>query len=147
MSVLLLCLCFAIPASGQLRGRKSETSTPPPIAAEIRATPAYAEVVLRKTELESMLEELLVSYQEEFPKVRNTRYELGLLEAELAGMGRFTKDEAGKLTLALGKLIVRRAELRTEYWIVTSKYDDTHPDTKKAKRKLEIFDKAIKDII
>lgn len=145
--LLLLFLFLTLPVSAQLRTRTSNQSTPPPIAVEIRATPAYAEILLRKTELESTVEELLVSYNEEFPKVKNTRYELNLLNAELARFGRLNKSDAGKLTLALGKLIVRRAQLATEFWIISNRYNSAHPNAKKAKRKLEIYHKAVEDIL
>ena len=145
--IFLFCLCFALPVTGQLRNRTTKNSVPPPISNEIRATAAYAEIILRKTELESTVEELLVSYTEEFPEVQHTRYELALLQAELVRFGRLKTSDIPKLTLALGKLIVRRAELATEYWILSNKYSSAHPNAKKARRKLEIFDKEVRDIL
>ena len=113
----------------------------------IRSTPAFAEIILRKTELDANVEEMLVSYKEDFPRVKKARYEIGLLQAELRNFARTPDIEAGKLTLALGKLIVRRAELATNYWVLSNRYSDAHPDAKKAFRKLEIYDKAVKEIL
>lgn len=147
IGAFLMCLCIAGPAAGQLRSRTSEKNTPPKAAQEIRASAAFAEVVLRRTELESNLEELLVSYQEEFSKVKEARYELGLLKSELIRFSKMSASDAPKLTLAAGKLIVRRAELATNYWSLVNRYNESHPDVKKAKRKLEIFDTAIDEIM
>ncbi|MCU1288776.1 MAG: hypothetical protein JWN60_1005, partial [Acidobacteria bacterium] len=48
-------------------------------AQTMKSTPAFAEVILRKTELESELESLLISYTEDFPKVKAIRFELEIL--------------------------------------------------------------------
>ncbi len=48
-------------------------------AQTIKSSPAYAEVLLRRTERESELEEFLLDYTEEFPKVKEIKFELGLL--------------------------------------------------------------------
>ncbi|MEZ5307386.1 MAG: hypothetical protein R2684_09600 [Pyrinomonadaceae bacterium] len=145
--VFFVILIATVTASAQLRTRTSEKSTPPPISAEIRATPAFAEILLRRTELESTLEEMLVTYTDEFPRVISTRYELGLINAELTNFGKMKSTDAPKLTLALGKLLVKRAELATNYWVLANKYNDQHPDSKKAKKKLEIYDRAISEIL
>ncbi len=46
----------------------------------IKSTAAYAEVLLRKTELEATLEDLSVACTEDFPKVMETRFELDLAQ-------------------------------------------------------------------
>jgi len=56
-------------------------------------------------------------------------------------------DETSKLTLALGKLMVRRAELETDLWNLRKKYDDNHPDVKRARRKITIYESAIREIL
>ncbi len=43
--------------------------------------------------------------------------------------------------------MVRKAEIATDYQNLKSRYDDEHPQTKRAKRKLEIFDNAINEIM
>ena len=117
------------------------------VSNEVRSSAAFAEVVLRMAELESQLEELLVSYTEEFPKVKESRYELSVLQNDLNYMARMKPSEHGKLTQALGKLLVRKAELATDYWVIEKRYNKEHPDAKKAKRKLDIFEKAVAKIL
>ncbi len=148
--IIIACailICSAGSAAGQLNSQNPEKTINPQAPAEIRASAGYAEVLLRRTELESNLEELLVSYQEEFPRVKEARHELGLLDSELSRFGKMKASDAPKLTLALGKLIVRRSELATSYWSLSNRYSESHPDVKKAKRKLEIFDAAIEKIL
>ncbi|MGI8545461.1 MAG: hypothetical protein ACR2MD_18550 [Aridibacter sp.] len=138
---IFLLLIFGNVVFAQARSSSADNSNP------AKATPAFAEVLLRKTELESELEELLVSYKEEYPKVKDARYELSVLQKELDRILKVKPAETGKLTTALGKLMVRKAEIETDYWSLKNRYSDEHPQTKRAKRKLEIFDKAINEIM
>jgi hypothetical protein len=142
-----IILISSINVSAQLRSRTSNKSAPAPIVKEVRATAAYAELIVKRTELKAELEELLVTYKDEFPKVRNTRYELNLLNAVLARFGRFDASYAPRLTEAVGKLIIRRAQLATDYWIALNRFSDEHPSAKKAKRKLEIYDEAVEALL
>ena len=113
----------------------------------IRSSPAYAELLLRKTELESELEALILDYTDEFPKVVSLRSELGLLEKEFERVRAVKPSEAGKLTLALGKLMVKKAEMATELAALLKNYKDEHPDVRRAKRRVEIYEKAISEIL
>jgi transcriptional regulator GlxA family with amidase domain len=145
--VISFFLMTTAAADGQTRSRKSDESAPVRASIEVRSSAAFAEVIFRRTELEGALQELLVSYKEEFPKVKNARYELNLIEAELNKMRKTKASEAGRLTLALGKLIVGRSRAATDYWILKNRYSDQHPAAKKAKRRFEIYDKAITEIL
>lgn len=113
----------------------------------IKSSPAYAEILLLKTELESQLEDFSADYTDDFPKLKEIRFELGLLQKEadkILGVG---SADAGKLTVALGKLIVRKVELETNLWNLKNQYKDDYPEVKRAKRKVEVFEKAIKEIL
>jgi len=118
-----------------------------PVTAAVKASPAYAEILLRKTERESALEEFLLDYTEEFPKVKEIRFELSLIEKEFSKILAVPPAEAGKLTLALGKLMVRKIEIETDLWNLQRQYNNDHPEVKRARRKTEVFDKAIKEIL
>lgn len=111
----------------------------------VKSSPAYAEVLLRKTELDSEVESLLESYTEDFPKLKESRYELSLIQKDLDKV--LTQTDVSKLTLALGKLLVRRAELNTDLWALQTKYGTEHPEVKRAKRKVLSFDNAVKEIM
>ncbi len=116
-------------------------------AQTVKSSPAYAEVLLRRTERESELEEFLLDYTEEFPKVKEIKFELGLINKEMEKILAVNTSGSGKLTLALGKLIVRKIELETDAWNLRRQYNDDHPEVKRARRKVEVFEKAIKEIL
>ncbi len=117
------------------------------VVSPLKSSPAYAELLLRKTERESELEEFLIDYTDEFPKVKELKFELDLLNKEMDKVLAVNASEAGKLTLALGKLIVRKTELETDVWNLKRQYSDDHPEVKRARRKVEVFEKAIKEIL
>jgi uncharacterized protein involved in exopolysaccharide biosynthesis len=112
-----------------------------------KASPAYAEILLRRTERQSEIEELLINYTEEFPKVKEIKYELSLIQKDLDKIAAVSAAESGRLTLALGKLMVRKIEIETDLWNLQRQYNNDHPEVKRAKRKIEVFEKAIREII
>jgi uncharacterized protein involved in exopolysaccharide biosynthesis len=113
----------------------------------VKASPAFAEIVLRKAILDAELEELLVRYTEEFPKVIEKRYEISELDKSEDGLSDVPESESSKLSVALGKMLVQRAIYATELEMLTRKYNDAHPEVKRARKKFEIFDKAVKRIL
>jgi predicted nuclease with TOPRIM domain len=131
-------LCFA----------QAKTKPVAPTGAQsVKTSPAYAEVLLRKTELLAELESLLIEYTEEYPKVKESRFEAGLLQKELDRLLAANVADASRLSAALGKLMVRKCELGVDLWSLQEKFNDQHPDVKRAKRKAEIFEAAINDIL
>ena len=146
MILSLLSFAFASAVCGQNAGAKkpeAEKTT----AVTAAASPAYAELLLRKTEMQSELEALVLEYTEEFPKVKEIRFVLGLMDRDVARLAKVKPAESAKLTLALGKLLVRRTELETDMWNLQKNYKDEHPDVKRAKRKVEIYEAAISEIL
>jgi predicted nuclease with TOPRIM domain len=112
-----------------------------------RTSAAYAEVLLQKTELLAELESLLIEYTEDYPKVRELRFEISLLQKELDLLSAINPAEASKLSTALGKLMVRKCALDTDVWSLLKQFNDSNPDVKRAKRKAEIFEAAINEIL
>lgn len=116
-------------------------------AGPIRSSPAYAEILLRKTELLADLDAFSEQYTEQNPKIIDLRFELAALDKALEKVYGVKPSETGKLTLALGKLIVKRAELETTLNRLTRSYNKDHPDVKRAKRRVEIFENSINEIL
>ena len=114
---------------------------------EVAGSPAYAEVLLRRTELQAEAESLSAEYTEEHPKVAETRFALEAIERERARLLAVKAADAGRLSAALGKLMVRKAECEVEVWGLRKNLQDAHPDVKRAKRKGEIYEAAIKEIL
>ena len=113
----------------------------------VKSSPAYAEIQLKRTEILSELEALLLDYQEEYPKVKELRLTLLLLDRDIARISRVKAGEASKLTLALGKLMLTRVELETDLGNLQKKYKEEHPDVKRVRKKIEIYTAAINDIL
>ena len=132
---VLAALIFTLPVCSQVKG-----------AAEARASAAFAEVLLRKTELLADAESLAESYTDTNPKMVDLRYEVAALDRYLTRITHAQPADMSKLTLALGKLMVRRAALDTELSRLSRSVNIDHPDHKRAKKRLEVFDAAIKEI-
>lgn len=113
----------------------------------IRASPAYAEVLLRKTELLSDVEAFSTDYTESNPKLLDARFELVALDREMERLFAVKPSETAKLTLALGKLMVRKVAIATDLNRLTRSYNKDHPEVKRAAKKLDIFESAVKDIL
>jgi uncharacterized protein involved in exopolysaccharide biosynthesis len=125
-----------------------EKPTPTPASntqSAVKSSPAYAEILLQKTELSAELENLLLEYTEDYPKVKEIRFTLGLAQKDLEKLLAVT--DASKLSLALGKMLVRKNELSAELWNLQRQFADEHPDVKRARRKVEVFEQAIKEIL
>lgn len=137
-------VCLAQNTKNQPTKKTVPTDT---ILPALKSSPAFAEISLRRTELRAEVESLLVTYTEEFPKVKEIRFELDVLSRELTRLLTVKTEESSRLTLALGKLIVRKAELETNLWDLQKKYGNEHPEVKRARKKVEIFENSIKEIL
>jgi len=47
----------------------------------------------------------------------------------------------------LGKMMVRKVELQLELWSLQLQLGDAHPDVKRARRRVEIYENAVKEIL
>lgn len=141
---ILLCVFGVISLSAQ---SKKNTEKVLPINKYSKTSAAYAEVLLHKTGLEAELEAFLLDYTEEFPKVKELRFELGSVKKEMDKILAVKPEESSKLTLALGKLMVKKVQFETDLWALQSQYKDDHPEVKRAKRRIEIYENAIKEIM
>ncbi len=115
--------------------------------ATIKSSPAYSEVLLRKTELLADLEAVANDYTDANPKVIDLRFEISVLDRSIAKVLATKPSETGKLTLALGKLLVKKAVLETDLARLSRSYNKDHPEVKRAKRRVEIFEAAINEVL
>lgn len=113
----------------------------------IKSSPAYAEALLRKTELEADLLSFADDYTDQNPKVIDARFELATLSKDIDRLFAVRPDDVQKLTLALGKLIVRRAEVETELNRLLRTYKPDHPQAQRALKKAELYRGALNDIL
>lgn len=147
ITIAAVVIGFAAHPSYSQKQQKTDQSLAQERSPSIRSSPAYAEVLLRKTELAAEIESLLLEFTEEYPKVKASRFSLAQLQKQADVLLAIKPADAGKLTLALGKLMVRKTELETDLWALQENLADGHPDVKRAKRKVEIYEKAIREIL
>src|SRR3954471_22844606 len=129
---LVAVVVFAIGTQAQERG-----------IGPVRSSAAFAEVLLRKTELTAEVEALGPDHTDESPKVLDLRYEISGLERYLAKMLSLAPTDTLRLTPALGKLIVKRMVLDSELTRLSRTLNSAHPDYKRAQRRVAVFDAAI----
>jgi uncharacterized protein involved in exopolysaccharide biosynthesis len=144
MKRIILSIFFAFLISATCFAQTKAKSA---MANSAKSTPAFAELILLKTEVESTLEELLLDYKEEYPEVKKNRDELGFINKELDKLLKLDASQMPKLTLALGKLLVRKIELQSDLSSLRENYKEDNPEVVRAKKKLEIFEKAIAEIM
>ena len=99
---------------------------------------------MRETELRADVEVLLADYTDDYPKVKESRFALELIGKEKA---RLSSVDPEKMTTALGKIIIRKVDAEVELWRLQQGLADEHPNVKRAKRKVEIFEAAIREIL
>lgn len=143
LSIVPLLLSAAVAAQPASKAPAIDTRS----QTEVRSSAAYAELMLKRAELQSELEALLVEYTEEFPKVVEGRYALEVIEKERARLLNIRAADTGKLTVALGKLLVRKVELEVELWTLRKTFQEVHPDVRRAKKKADIYEAAVKEIL
>lgn len=142
---LIFILMFSLFVSGQTTNLKSPASKIP--ATLVKSSAAYTEIILKRTELEAELEDLLVNYTREYPKVKEIQFQLDKIKEAFTRLFNLDTSDSGKLTEALGKLILQKIELETEFGSLQNKYNDDHPEIKKIKRKILVYESAIKDVL
>jgi hypothetical protein len=139
----ILCVMIAGTTAGWAQAKSARAGA----SVDYKASPAFAELRLKKSEIESEVESLSVEYTEEYPKLREARATLGFVQKEIDRLAALGPNAAPRLTPALGKLMVRKAELETEVWRLLETLQPAHPDVKRARRRVEIFEAAIKEIL
>jgi hypothetical protein len=142
-ALVLFLLFLGSPTIGQTQ---KQTTKADPYRA-LRSTPAYSEVLLKETELRAEVEALLGEYTEEYPKLKESRFALGLVQKEKARLLMTAPVESEKLTLSLGRIMVRKVDAEVDLWRLQQSLADSHPDVKRAKRKVEVFEAAIREVL
>lgn len=129
------------------QGVQAQTAQAPDAQSSVKTSPAYAEIMVRKVELQSDLEAMLLDYKEEFPKIRSMRREIEILDASIEMLMKLPPSANGKMTSTVGRLIVRRAELETESTETAARYGVDHPEVRRAKKRVEVFERAIRELL
>ena len=147
MKLILIFTIVLFGTAGLAGAQAVQKNKPASDGQSVRSSAAFSEVIFRRAELEAELESLLLEFTEEYPKVKADRYSIVQLQKQIEVLLSTKPGDSARLTLALGKLMVKKVELETDLWALQQSLADGHPDVKRAKRKVEIFEKAIKDIL
>jgi hypothetical protein len=148
----IVCFCFIVgvaAASGfaQANSKAAKPAVGPDDLRAAKSSPAYAEVLLRKTELEADLESLLLDHTEEFPQIKDARMELELLRSETDRLLAVKAADAQKLSAALGRLILAKIGHQTKLRQLRVQYSDDHPVVRRQRKTVEVYEAAIKEIL
>ena len=144
---LAFSMIFSLSIFAQTDDKKVKLDYSTPTSKAIKSSPAYATLILKRTNVRAELEEMLVTYTEDFPKVVDARHEIDLINYQLSRLLDTKVTDSCKLSDSLGKLMLQRTEIEMLIWNLKKKYNDEHPEVKRAKKKLEIFEKAIAEIL
>lgn len=143
--IQLICFCAVILVSSSQTSAQAAAASRPGTA--VRSSSAFAEVLLKETELRAEVDSLLLEYTEDHPKVREGQFALGLIQKEKERVLAVKEKDAAVLTLALGKIMIRKVDSEIELWRLQQSLAEGHPDVKRARKKVETFEKAIKEIL
>ena len=105
----------------------------------VHTTAAYAEVYAQKIETEADLKALLIDYNDEAPDVRAKKLELNLFAREIRWLEALPPESLPKLTLAMGRILVRKTQAEMNLKNLLQSYSDEHPLVKKAKARLTVY--------
>jgi hypothetical protein len=113
----------------------------------LKGTSAYAEVLLRKTELLADLEAFSPDYTEANPKMLDLRAELASIDKSMTRILAVKPSQANRLTEALGRMMVKKAALEADLLHLSRQYNKDYPDVKRAQRRVDLYESAIGDIL
>ena len=138
----LIVIALALAAAVAAQAQKASVDVP-----GIKGTAAYADVLLRKTEVQADLEAFGQDYTDASPKMLDLRVELASLERSSERILAVKAAQADRLTDALGKMMVKKAALDAELAHLNRTYAKEHPDVRRAQRRADLFAAAIEDIL
>ena len=141
----ILLMLLTIGVSAQTDTKKVDYSTTTSKA--IKSSPAYSALILKRTLVKADLEEMLVTYTEDFPKVVDARHEIDLLNFELTRLLETKVTDSCKLSESLGQLMLKKTEVEMMLWNLKKKYKEDHPEVIRTQRKLNTFEKGIVEVL
>lgn len=144
---LFFLLIFSISIFAQTDEKKPKLDYSTPTSKAIKSSPAYAALVLHRTNVRAELEEMLITYTEDFPKVVDARHEIDVVNSQLSKLLDTKVTESCRLSDSLGKLMLQKTEIEMLLWNLRKKYNEEHPDVQRTKKKLEIYEKAVTEIL
>jgi hypothetical protein len=126
---------------------KAAPTPAPPAANRIKSSAAYIELALHKANIEAELVDMLVDYTDEYPRVKELKLETQYVQAELLSLQELDVSLLPKLTESFAKLLLQKIKMQVDLAQQRAVHKDDHPDVKRAIRRVDIYEKAIKDLL
>jgi hypothetical protein len=151
--VLFVFLFFSSAAFSQTGKPPKATATPTPSAAStsgansIKSSAAFIELTLHKANIEADLLDMLTEYTDEYPKVKELKLEIQFVQAELVSLQELNVAVLPRLTESFAKLLLQKIKMQVDLAQLRAIHKDDHPDVKRAMRRVDIYEKAIKDVL
>ncbi|MBC7798437.1 MAG: hypothetical protein H7Z37_16330 [Pyrinomonadaceae bacterium] len=105
----------------------------------LKSSAAYGEIIAALAEAKVDLKILLFDYKEAAPQVVAKRQLIESYQTEIGKLEAMPTTIAPKLTLALGRLLVKKIEAGAELNELTKEYAEEYPSVKKARIRLQVF--------
>lgn len=113
----------------------------------VQTTAAFAEVYTQKVEAEIDLKILLFDFTETSSQVIAKTQERDLLDRQLRWLEALPSGSHRKLTLTLGKMLVRKALAEAGVKNLSKSVAEEHQSMKKAKTRLEMYNSEIQKLL
>lgn len=134
---IALILAFAVCSAAQEKIKASKAA----------ATFAYAEVLANRIEAEADLKVLTLDYSDDAPQVKAKKLERDLLGRQIRWLEALPDSSQPKMTVALGKLLVRKALAEAALKTLNETYAEQHPLMKKARARFEVYNSEIEKLL
>jgi hypothetical protein len=113
----------------------------------VHTTLAYAEVFAQKVETEADLKVLSVDMAEGAPQILEKKLFRDFLQREIEWLEKLPPASHPKMTLAFGKMIVRKVQAEVDQKMLADNYADSHPLIKKARARFTIYQDEINKLL
>lgn len=135
------------PQLSQSTNSETKAEQNPVTKAGAQMTLAFAEVFAQKVETEAELKILSVEMTDDAPQITEKKMQHDFLQREIEWLENLPTTMQSKMTLALGKMIVRKIQAEVDEKMLTKNYADEHPLVKKARARLVIYKNEIDKLL
>ncbi len=137
MKRLVIALALIGCASHMVLGFAPQSADP--LSVNPKMTPAYELLVLRRVAVETALMDLSSQFTSESSQVRAKRFELSVVNREMARMQRSERARVPKLSVTYGNLLLRRVDLEVELNEMRGRFTSEHPDVKRKRAEISFL--------
>ena len=145
MKALLVTIALVVSVSGIVVGYEPNSAECLLTAPE--TTPAYGVLILRKAKVETELSELSEELTNEHPSLDSKRFELRAIRREMAKMRALQTSHVGRLSSAVGNLILSKVAVQVELNDLLVRLTPQHPDVTKKRSELAALGREIQNIL